>query len=548
MGSTSRSRVRLLSLIALAILAAGAAAAEPLGADFLVSSRPARIGLTFPDIATTSSYRIRFTGRNSSKDSPVDVAAPMIGPIFAGGAEAMTQAATPKPPVVGDNSCAKPVLAGQTCAFDVQLPPGLAPGNYSFEVILPGKDGGQSAQSVSVDIRASAWLAGIVIALGVALGAAVSDWRTTARPIVNRRILVARFREDVERLAETATQVPVARRVRQLVLELKALDAEILAGGAETGKLAEYRERFELLTRAEALLQAAAQPKERATETFSLLARRLSAGLDAVAWRRETIIATSDTLAAELSGFQSLFEAARRYDLIAARLSSAVAYLGATGETPDWKSALALRQGAFIAIEPDGDGKQTESRAKALNEATAKVEATPATLASELFKKLDGEIAAARVVPKLAARRTAALDKLEKQMTDLKAVQPPTADTLAEAMRVPDELARLSGLENTADKAGDVPVILGPDSGLKFNWPDGAFQPAAGASLAELSDKLKAWDWITNIVALAGIASAGVMVLWMTNTTWGSVQDMLLALLAGAGTRLSIGKIGQPGQ
>ncbi|OWK22151.1 hypothetical protein AJ88_15545 [Mesorhizobium amorphae CCBAU 01583] len=149
-------------------------------------------------------------------------------------------------------------------------------------MILPGKDGGQSAQTVSVDIRASAWLAGIVIALGVALGAAVTDWRTTARPIVSRRILVARLREDVERLAETATQVPVARRVRQLVLELKALDAEILAGESETGKLAEYRERFELLTRAEALLQAATQPKERAAETFSLLARRLSAGLDAV--------------------------------------------------------------------------------------------------------------------------------------------------------------------------------------------------------------------------------------------------------------------------
>ncbi|OWK22150.1 hypothetical protein AJ88_15540 [Mesorhizobium amorphae CCBAU 01583] len=154
----------------------------------------------------------------------------------------------------------------------------------------------------------------------------------------------------------------------------------------------------------------------------------------------------------ELSGFQSLFDAARRYDLIAARLSSAVAYLGTTGETPDWKSALALRQDVFVAIESSGDGKQTESRAKALNEATAKVEAMPATLAPELVKKLDGEIAAARVAPPLSATRTAALDKLEKQVTDLKAVQPPTADTVAEAMRVPDELARLSGLESTATR------------------------------------------------------------------------------------------------
>ena len=160
-----------------------------------------------------------------------------------------------------NNSCTE-VLANQPCTFDVQLPQGLAPGSYSLEVLVPGKGGGQSARTVNIDVRASAWLAGIVIALGVALGGAVTDWRTTARPIVNRRIIVARLREDVERLAETATQVPVARRVRQLVLELKALDAEILAGETETAKLAMYRERFELLTRAEALLQAAAQPKE----------------------------------------------------------------------------------------------------------------------------------------------------------------------------------------------------------------------------------------------------------------------------------------------
>lgn len=513
---------------------------QAIQAEFLLEPKPVRIGLSFPDITTSSPYLIRLSGRNASSE-PIEVAAPLVGQILVGSADARSQAATSKAPGVADNGCAGQVLAGQSCVFDIQLPQGLSPGSYSLDVLMPGRGGGQSARTITIDIRASAWLAGIVIALGVALGAAVTDWRATGRPVAALRIEAARLREETGRLASSTGQVPVARRASQLVLELKALDAEILDGKDGSAKLTEYRERFGLLTRSDALLQAAAQPKGEAADTFSLLAQRLAAALGTVEWKGETVIAAADKLGAELSGFQSLFEAARRYDERTIELAPAIAYLGTAGESADWKGARDLRQGAFRSIEADGDNIETVARAKALNEATDKLTETPATVTPTVLSKVAGEIAdALKAQP--SARRKTALERLQQQVTQLKAVQPPTSGTLIDAVRLSQDFQGLSGLESAP---GDVPAILDPDSGLKFTWPNAAFQPAAGASLAELGQSLRLWDWITNLIVLAGIASVGVLVLWATNTTWGSVQDILLALLAGAGTRLSIGKIGQ---
>jgi hypothetical protein len=73
------------------------------------------------------------------------------------------------------------------------------------------------------------------------------------------------------------------------------------------------------------------------------------------------------------------------------------------------------------------------------------------------------------------------------------------------------------------------------------------FQPAVGASAATLQRSLRRWNWITSLVTLAGIAAVGVLVLWVPNTAWGTVQDVILALLGGAGTRLAIGTLAAPG-
>jgi hypothetical protein len=116
------------------------------------------------------------------------------------------------------------------------------------------------------------------------------------------------------------------------------------------------------------------------------------------------------------------------------------------------------------------------------------------------------------------------------------------------AVRLWADFDRLSPtLESTdAAKEAAVPKILPEDSGLKYEWDVETFQPAIGASSAALQQSLRRWNWVTSLVTLAGIAAVGVLVLWVPNTAWGTVQDVILALLGGAGTRLAIGTIGTP--
>ncbi|WP_275791446.1 hypothetical protein [Pararhizobium gei] len=509
----------------------------------LLEPKPLHADLSFLNFLTPKPYPIQLTAHNASNE-PVEIGQPIVGQLLFGPTDAKVQSATETEPMVSDDRCPRPLPANQSCVFAVQLPSGVAPGSYSINVIVPGNGGGQSVRTLSVDVRASAWLAGIVIALGVLLGAAVTDWRT-ARPIAVHRIETARLRDAAQTLANTTKQAAVRRRATRLVSELTALDTEILAGVDTTAKVGDYKAWIELLTRADGMLIAVTQPTEprnNATETFGLLAQRLCITLDAIEWNRDAVAAALETLCAELADFDLLYQAARRYDLIAAKLAPAASYLG-TDAPAEWNSALDLRNGAFVPIEPGGDGKHTATRATALNGATAVLEKKPAAFASAVLEKLDREITRALQAPPTDDLK-AELAKLQRDVRALKSANPPVEGTLDDVLKLSERFVVLLGLES-ADGAINVPIILAAESGLIVKWPNGALQPAAGAPLTTLLHSLRAWDWITNVIALAGIASAGVLVLWMTNNTWGSVQDIVLALLAGAGTRLSIGKIGQ---
>jgi hypothetical protein len=518
--------------------------AKAVNADLLLEPKPLHVDLSVIEFVTSASYPIQLTARNASNE-PVEIDMPIVGQLLSGTADAKVQPATTDEPKVADSTCIGALAANQSCVFAVTLPPGLAPGSYSIDVIAPGKGGGQSVRTVNINIRASAWLAGIVIAIGVLLGAAVTDWRT-ARPIAVQRIESARLREAAQALEQTTKHAALRRRATRLTSELTALDTEILAGVDTLAKVAEYKSWIELLTRADGMLTPATQatqPENRVVETLSLLVQRLSVTLDAVEWNRTAVAGAVETLGAELSDFDLLYQAARRYDVATEKLTPAVNYLGVVGATPDWRAALDLREGAFTPIEPGGDGKQAASRAKALNDAVTKLESIPATLKPAVLQKLDGEIAGALQAPPSAAAKTE-LEELEKEVKALNSSNLTDTETLAAAMQLADRLAVITNNGAAADLP-QVTKLLGADSGLIFTWPSGVFQPSPGASSDVLRQSLRSWDWITNIIALAGIAGAGVLVLWITNATWGSVQDIVLALLAGAGTRLSIGKIGQ---
>ena len=264
-------------------------------------------------------FIIGIDGRNAAT-APVRLAPPVIGPLLSVEGDVSTQAATRKPVELRANSCSGELPAGRSCAISLALPSDIGAGRYTIDVMLPGADGGQSARTIPIHVRASPWLAGLVIAIGVALGALVTDWRTAARPVTNRRIEAASLRESARKLAEASAQPSVQARAREMVRDLRAADADIIAGKDVAQILADRQQRIEILRRSDQLLNAAGAPQGEATNIFKPLARTLTAALDAVDWKDGGIETAGKTLGLELAGFPRLHDAAVAYNAVATRL------------------------------------------------------------------------------------------------------------------------------------------------------------------------------------------------------------------------------------
>lgn len=545
------SRMAALPSLIVAMLVSVPAgfAQTPVPDTFLSEPKPVRVGLNLG--RDGQPFIIGIDGRNTTT-GPLQLAAPVIGPLLSIEGDVSTQAATRSPVELRASSCSGELPAGRSCAISLALPPDLGAGRYSVDVMLPGAQGGQSARTIPIHVRASPWLAGLVIAIGVALGALVTDWRTAARPVTNRRIEAATLRENARKLADGSAQPAVQARARELVRDLRAADADIIASKDVAEFLAERQQRLEILRRSDRLLNAARAPQGEEANIFTPLARQLSAALDAMDWKTEDIEAAGKTLAQELSGFPRLHDAAVAYNVVATRLSAGVARCPkAEAIQKDWAVAARLREQAFEGISgsPSAGTAETAKRASDLEAATRKLADQTDAIATAVLDELQAAIAEKMTDPALKPAARKVLEDLARQARALAGSMESRQAKLDKAVRLWANFDRLSpaleGADATAELA--IPKILPEDSGLKYEWEVETFQPAAGASSAALQKSLRRWNWITSLVALAGIAAVGVLVLWVPNTAWGTVQDVILALLGGAGTRLAIGTIATPG-
>ncbi len=541
-----------LPLLFLAVLVSASAsfAQTQVPDTFLSEPKPVRVGLNLGIDAEP--FIIGIDGRNATT-GPIQLAAPVIGPLLSVEGDVSSQAATRRPVELRDNGCSGVIQPGQSCAISLALPPDLGAGRYTIDVMLPGVGGGQSARTIPIHVRASPWLAGLVIAIGVALGALVTDWRTAARPVTGRRIEAASLRENARKLAGASAQPSVQARAREMVRDLRAADADIIAGKDVATLLADRQQRFEILHRCERLLNAAAAPQGEAENIFRPPARRLAATLDAVDWKAEDIDAAGRALAAELAGFQRLHDAAAAYNAVALRLSAGVARCRKSQAIQkDWRDAADLRERAFgeMTGTPPAGTTEVARRAAELEAATARLAGQAGAIGDAALEELQAAIAEKLAAAKPTASARTALEDMARQVKALAAAPQGAQAKLDAAVALWADFDRLSPALETAEAtvAGPaIPKVLPEDSGLRYEWEMETFQPAVGASAAVLQRSLRRWNWITSLVTLAGIAAVGVLVLWVPNTAWGTVQDVILALLGGAGTRLAIGTLAAPG-
>jgi hypothetical protein len=525
-------------------------AQTPVPDTFLSEPKPVRIGLNLG--RDTEPFIIGIDGRNTTT-GPIQLAPPAIGPLLSVEGDVFTQAATRKPVELRANSCSGELPAGQPCAISLALPSDIGAGSYTIDVMLSGPGGGQSARTIPINVRASPWLAGLVIAIGVALGALVTDWRTAARPVTSRRIEAATLRENTRKLAEASAQPSVQVWAREIVRDLRVADADIIAGKDVAQLLADRQQRLEILRRSDRLLNAAAAPQGEAADIFRPLARRLTAALDAVDWKQEEVDAAGRALGLELAGFPRLHDAAVAYNAAATRLAAGVGRCAKTEAIQkDWAAAARLREQAFDAITgmPPAGTTEVAKRAADLEAATRKLADQAGAIAAAVLEELQSAIAEKLKDAALKQPSRKALEDLARQAKTLAGSAESLQAKIDKAVRMWADFDRLSpALETTEAPSTEaaVPKILPEDSGLKYEWEVETFQPAAGASSSALQQSLRRWNWITSLVTLAGIAAIGVLVLWVPNSAWGTVQDVILALLGGAGTRLAIGTIATPG-
>jgi hypothetical protein len=216
----------------------------------------------------------------------------------------------------------------------------------------------------------------------------------------------------------------------------------------------------------------------------------------------------------------------------------------------DWAAAAQLRERAFDGATGAATAGTTEvaKRAADLEAATGKLASQTGAIASGVLAELQVAIAEKLKDTALKPPGRKVLEDLARQAKTLAASAENPQAKIDKAVRLWADFEKLSpALESTADAGSAVPKLLPEDSGLKYEWAVETFQPALGASTAALQRSLQRWNWITSLVTLAGIAAVGVLVLWVPNTAWGTVQDVILAILGGAGTRLAIGTIATPG-
>ncbi len=539
--------VAIASLIMAMLFSVPASFAQaPVPDTFLSEPKPARVGLGLGIGAKP--FIIGIDGRNATTGA-IQLAKPVIGPLLSVEGDVSTQAATRSPVELRDNSCVGEIKPGQSCAISLALPSDLGAGRYTVDVMLPGAQGGQSARTIPIHVRSSAWIAGLVIAIGVALGALVTDWRTAARPVTSRRIEAASLRENARKLAEASAQPSVQARARELVRDLRAADADIIAGKDVAQTLAERQQRLEALRRSDRLLNAAAAPQGEEANVFAPPARRLAAALDAVDWKTEDIEAAGNVLAVELSGFPRLHDAAVAYNAVATRLSAGVSRCpNAEAIQKDWAAAARLREQAFEGVAGTTAGtSEVAKRAGDLEAATRKLADQAGSIASAVLEELQAKIAEKLKDPVLKPPTRKTLEDLANRAKTLAGTADDPQAGIDKAVRLWADFDRLSPTLEGAEAAETaIPKILPEDSGLKYEWEVETFQPAAGASAAALQQSRRRWNRITSLVTLAGIAAVGVLVLWVPNTAWGTVQDVILALLGGAGTRLAIGTIATP--
>lgn len=506
-------------------------------ANLLIEPRPARINLGFWDAATKSQRVLGVSAQNAGTD-PVLLGGPTVTRFVALEGDTEISVALRGRASVAPGDCAAELTPKKDCTLDVTLPEGLPPGRYAVDVALSGLGGGRTMASVRVDIRRSAWFAAMLVGIGALAGYLVVYWRERGRTGIERRISVAELQGRISKLVVDAKSSLVQARAKGLLDSARALEATVSAGGDPSADLAAIGGRYTALAAAEQALLRAEHPDLR--PMFDELGKRLKSELQSDQWNVDNVNAAVQRIQAELAILPDLSVAATLMDGARKELEPVLPWLsGPHAETA--AAAKAAHGKAFTKIEQT-EGTTAEPALKrrlvAVNEARAKLDELPKAAVASLAHAV-GELIATNPSNKQA------LQEFQKELNEALTKETIAPDRAAALI----ERAYTLGVPRKATReavAADTPPAPQPAPATPAELDFDVLRYLGSLSPRQLRWIHLFWSFMTNAIVLVGISLTGIPVLWANTPAWGSTTDVVTALLAGAGTRLAIGRVTRP--
>jgi hypothetical protein len=505
--------------------------------ELLVEPRPARIDIPFPRLRSPDPGVVRLTAHNATAGT-VDVHKAVIGRFSALDGDVETTVAGPGTPSVASDGCGGQIESQKTCTVAISFPADLSAGRYAADIVIGGPGGNQSARTVLLDVRLSPWWAGLVIAGAALAGYLVNQWRERGRNILDRRIALAEVQVGLVRLVSAAKSAVVREQARRLQETVRAIEDDIAANRDPTPRLGELGARYDTLVKADNALTQAAQPE--ASRTFGALAETLANLLRATDWKVDDVAAAVGTLEEALARFPDLVTAANACKTALEQLRPFHQWVPAHPAVAEAQSALTA------AFQPAQAGPDLTERAKTLNNAVKELESREPDLIVKALSSLMRSIDAA--LPGADADRQAKLNELKAELAARLATGASRADAalLSRGAALGLQPGPAAMTEAAAAATVEIPRALPADTGLTLDFNPFLFGLGSPVPPARLLRIKLLWDIVTNLVVLLGIGLAGVLALWVPDSAWGSVTDLVTAALAGIGTRLAIGTISQP--
>lgn len=468
--------------------------------------------------------------------------AQLVGFTSKAGADLTNMGMTPGP-WINSKGCGSSLNIGASCPIDLQVNDALPPGEYQISIGVAGQGGGWSQRTQTIQVRASAWIAFVVIIVGAVAGAFLQAWRNRGRPAIAALLELGALREAVARMKVPAED-DLAPLIRQVLAEIDNVEARarkdidvtadierlriwIRFVGRATDSCREYRKlsdlgREALRTQFNALMRGAANPALTEAERAAL----------------ETLIAAFTENLDNWPALEARIEKARPLGSAIAAVLRAAAEpgidLAALKIANDELDAAFNAASAVLPVPPGNDF--VLDRQSALKQAVDRADKH----ASDAAQQIADQLSAARQ-QKLDTLQTgdperltlqAAIDALAKWKAD--APDKPTAARLLALA----EIARPSPRRSLAPATGTTP----PQGVPVLDIPTGVLIPPRGASLKELQASQWKNEIVTNAIVLVATGLAGLVALWVPNATWGSPADYMNALLAGLAARVIIGE------